>query len=77
MVSVSGAMVPLIKAGWGAESLVSLNVGLWETQSKGCLCPASEQIEPGVLPLWPCDDPRCPDCSTLCVEIPGRSVVLP
>lgn len=38
------------------EPLVSLNVGLWDTWSKGCLCLANEWLEPGVPPLWLCDN---------------------
>lgn len=75
-VSVSGAMAPLIKPGCGAE-VVSLSVGLWETRSKHCLCLANEQLNLGAPPLCLCDNPTCPDCSTLCVEISSRSVVLP
>lgn len=65
------------RLGTGHGPLVSLTVGLWETQSKGCLCVANEWIEPGVPSLWPCDNPRCPDSSTLCVEISSRTVGLP
>lgn len=65
------------RLGTGGGPLVSLTVGLWETQSKGCLCLANEWIEPGVPSLWLCDNPTCPESSTLCVEIPSRSVGLP
>ena len=65
------------RLGSGGEPLVSLTVGLWETRSKGCLCLANERLEPGVPPLWLCDNLRHPDCSTLGVEIRSGSVVLP